>query len=90
MSEATAGRQLRYLHNAARELKQIDRRTARRIRDKIEQLAADPTALANNVRALKGGFGLMRLRVGGWRVIYRNDRDVLLVLKVAPRGSAYD
>jgi mRNA-degrading endonuclease RelE of RelBE toxin-antitoxin system len=31
----------------------------------------------------------MRLRVGDWRVIYTADLVVLLVLKVAPRGSAY-
>ena len=90
MTEAKVGRQLRYLRNASRGLNQIDRRTARRIRDKIERLAIDPAALANNVSALKGGSGLMRLRVGGWRVIYSNERDVLLVLKIAPRGSAYD
>ena len=30
----------------------------------------------------------MRLRVGGWRVIMRDD-TVLLILKVSSRGSAY-
>lgn len=68
----------------------IDRATSKRIRDKIDLLATDPDALGNNVRALKGREGLMRLRVGDWRVIYTADLVVLLVLKVAPRGSAYD
>jgi mRNA interferase RelE/StbE len=68
----------------------IDRATSKRIRDKIDLLATDPDARGNNVRALKGREGLMRLRVGDRREIYTADLVVLLVLKVAPRGSAYD
>ena len=67
----------------------MDRTTASKIVAKIEQLASDPSALANNIRALKGGEGLMRLRVGDWRVIYR-DGVVLRIVRIAPRGSAYD
>ena len=67
----------------------MDRTTASKIVAKIEQLASEPSALANNVRALKGGEGLMRLRVGDWRVIYR-DGVVLRIVRIAPRGSAYD
>lgn len=90
MTKAKVGPRLRYGSDASRTLRRIDRRTARRIRDKIDQLSVDPAALANNVSALKGESGLMRLRVGGWRVIYSVDEDALLVLKIAPRGSAYD
>lgn len=68
----------------------LDRTTSRRIRLKVDLLASDPGSLANNVKALKGGAGLMRLRVGDWRVIYTEDLIVLLVLKIAARGSAYD
>ena len=90
MVDINAGRQVRYHRDASHTLKRIDRRTARRIRDKIARLAVDPNAFANNVSALKGVTGLMRLRIGGWRVIYSVDLNALLVLKVAPRGSAYD
>lgn len=68
----------------------MDRVTSRRIRAKVDQLADAPETLANNVKALKGEEGLLRLRVGDWRVIYTEDLIVLLVLKVSPRGSAYD
>jgi mRNA interferase RelE/StbE len=81
---------VQFSRDASRTLKRIDGRTARRIRGKIALLASDPDALANNVSALKGESGLMRWRIGGWRVIYTDDLVVLLVLKVAPRGSAYD
>jgi mRNA-degrading endonuclease RelE of RelBE toxin-antitoxin system len=47
-------------------------------------------AQANNVKPLKGGQGKMRLRVGDWRVIYTESLIILTVLKVGPRGAAYD
>jgi len=76
-----------YSRDALKLLSRLDRRTAARIVSKIEQFAADPEALANNVTAMKGGEGLMRLRVGDWRVIY-HDGVVLQIIRVAPRGSA--
>ena len=78
-----------YSRGALKALRRIDRRTAERIVLKIEQLARDPESLANNVTAMKGGEGLMRLRVGDWRVIYR-DWVIVNVVKIAPRGSAYE
>ena len=80
---------IEYHRDALRALQRMDRTTASKIVAKIEQLASEPSALANNVRALKGGEGLMRLRVGDWRVIYR-DGIVLRIVRIAPRGSAYD
>jgi len=68
----------------------MDDATSKRIRSKIRLLASEPGVLANNVKAMKGSGGLMRLRIGDWRVVYTEDLVVLSVLKVAPRGSAYD
>jgi mRNA interferase RelE/StbE len=79
-----------YSRDATKTLLRMDRATAQRIRGKVAQLAAETDSLANNVRALRGGDGLMRLRVGDWRVIYTEDMQVLLVVRVAPRGGAYD
>lgn len=83
-------KRVEYSRDAARTLLRMDRATARRIRSKVTQLAVDPESLANNVRALKGSDRLMRLRVGDWRVIYTEELLILLVIKVAARGSAYD
>ena len=78
-----------YSRQALRTLHRLDRRTSERIVLKMEQLASDPASLANNVAAMKGRDGYMRLRVGDWRVIYR-DGVVIDVVRIAPRGSAYD
>jgi mRNA interferase RelE/StbE len=64
--------------------------TAQLIRGKIRQYAADPASLANNVKKLQGREDEYRLRVGDWRVIFTEDGVVLDVLKVSPRGSAYE
>ena len=56
----------------------------------LEQLAARPETLANNVKALKGPGGLKRLRVGDWRVIFTETLVVIAVERIASRGSAYD
>ena len=82
-------RQVEYSREAAKSLARIDRATSKRIRSKVEQLAANPGSLARNVKALKGGR-LFRLRVGDWRVIYTESLVVVTVERVAPRGSAYE
>ncbi len=83
-------RRVTYSREALRTLQRIDRITGERIVLKVEQLAANPASLANNVRALKGPGGLKRLRVGDWRVIFTETLVVIAVKRIAPRSSAYD
>jgi mRNA interferase RelE/StbE len=66
-------------------------RSAAAIVAKIEQYAADPSSLANNVKALQGaGAGLRRLRVGDYRVIFDETDTVVAVIRIGPRGSVYE
>ena len=62
----------------------------KRIVAKIRAVAADPYAPNNNLTKVQDREGY-RLRVGGWRVIYElhDDRPVMLVLEVGPRGGIY-
>lgn len=79
-----------YSREAAKTLARMPANTARMIRAKIMQYASNPASLANNVKALKGMPGYLRLRVGDWRVILSETGEVIGVVRVAPRGSAYD
>ena len=81
-------REIAYSRTALKALTRMPRNWAERIRDKIRIYANDPAALANNVKRLKGQDGLVRLRVGDWRVVMR-DESVLQVLYVTSRGSTY-
>lgn len=76
-----------YQHAARKALRKMPANTAKRIIGKIEAYADEPSSQANNVKALTGRDAI-RLRVGDWRVIM-HDGEVLDVLNVAPRGSAY-
>jgi len=57
---------------------------------KIREVAVNPYAPNNNLTKLQGRDGY-RLRVGDWRVIYelQDDRLLMLVLEVGPRGEIY-
>lgn len=83
-----AVKQITYTRAALKMLRRMPANIAVRIVSKIEDYAADPAALANNVTALKGREGI-RLRVGDWRVIME-DGVVLAVLDIGPRGGIYE
>ncbi len=79
-----------YSRDATKTLLHMPANIAKRIRAKIEQYASDPASLANNVIALQGQSGVYRLRVGDWRVIFAEDGKVIAIIRITPRGGAYD
>lgn len=74
---------------ARKALTRMPRPVVERILDKVELYGREPQALANNVKRLKGDEGL-RLRIGGWRILFDEDETPIVVRAVRPRGSAYD
>lgn len=73
-----------YRSSAAKALRKLSRTDRARIVAAINELPA------GDVRILLGSPGLLRLRVGTWRVIFeRGDEGVVVILDVRPRGSAY-
>lgn len=78
-----------FTSTASKQLSGIVRKTAQLILSKINQYAADPASLANQVRKLKGSMYL-RLRVGNYRVIFTEDGVVLTVLKIGHRRDIYN
>lgn len=81
-------KEIEYSKTAQKALMRMPRNWAIRIRDKIGAYAADPASQATNVKTLQGMDGMLRLRVGDWRVIIF-DGVVLEVLDIKARGSAY-
>ena len=75
---------------ARKDLLRLDRQVQRRIVDALDRLAAGER-LSGDVRRLAGSTEY-RLRVGDWRVRFELDGDRLLitVVRVLPRGRAYD
>lgn len=81
-------KQIAYSRSALKILRRMPRNASALIVSKVEQYAADPDSLANNVTNLKGRAGI-RLRVGDWRVIME-DGIVLAVLDIGSRGGIYE
>jgi mRNA interferase RelE/StbE len=79
---------VRYTLSAAKTLKRYGN-MADRVRQAMRERAEDPTAHANNVKALKGSTGL-RLRIGDFRVIYDETETEIVVTDFGPRGGIYD
>lgn len=80
-----------YTTQAAKSLLKMPRNTANTIREKLWQIANDPSAPIPNAKKLQGRPGY-RLRVGDWRVIYEVNKDevVIIVMKIAPEARCID
>ena len=74
---------------AERELKRIALRDRERISARIDGLAAEPRPAG--VKALQGGGGLLRLRVGDYRVLYevRDTEVIVIVVRIGHRREVY-
>lgn len=77
-----------YTRAALRSLRAHSNR-AKQIRAKIDQYAADPASLANNVIQLAGST-TKRLRVAGFRVLFMETETTITVLDAGPRGEIYE
>ena len=83
--------QILFSKQADKTLRKMSRNMATLIREKLDQLALDPYAKHNNATKLKN-LPAYRLRIGDWRVIYEinDDKLIILVLKIGPRGGIYE
>lgn len=82
-------KQVVFSKDALKALSRMPVQTSMLIRSKIAQYASDPTMQSNNVKSLKGMRGVMRLRVGDWRILLTETGEIIAVIRVAPRGGAY-
>ena len=90
-------KQITYTPAAQKFLQRMPRNEALKVRSKIVQYAADPKSQANNLKRLQGTTNY-RLRVGDWRVVFSDTKqivknepvEIIAVLKVGPRGGIYD
>ncbi len=73
---------------AERTLRRLPKNLLQRLRKAIDALEHNPRP--RGYKKLTGS-DYYRIRVGGWRIIYtiKDDKLIVLVLTVAPRGSAY-
>lgn len=80
---------IEFLKTAQKEFYRLPQQIQERIAKKLEILKTNP--YPSGVKALKNGQGRLRLRVGDYRVIYRVENDVLviLIITVGHRKNIY-
>ena len=80
-------KKIRFLPNVPTEIRAIDKRNAMKILETIHSYAANGTG---DVKALSGEFdGLLRLRVGNYRVLFDETADTINIHRVGERGKVY-
>lgn len=75
-----------------KQLRKLPEDLRRRIRGRLDLLAADPRGPQPQAKALRGQRGVFRLRIGEWRTLYELDhrRRVVRVLEVGRGHDVYD
>lgn len=86
-----SGKKPEYKHivfspTAKKQFLNLDRPIQLRIKTGIEKLAIIPPQ--GDISKLKGRDDQYRLRVGDWRIIFRQS-DVIQIVAILPRGQAY-
>ena len=75
--------------SAAKALKKIPNADRKRIADRIDSLAENPTS--QDTTKMKGNNPFHKVRVGDYRIVYEIQDDVLLILivKIGHRRDIY-
>ena len=79
---------IEYKKKAVKYIEALDRPTKQRIRVGILGLLETPPQ--GDIKPLRGtNDESLRLRIGGYRVIYRIEKDAIIIDKVDSRGDVY-
>ncbi|NCO74515.1 MAG: type II toxin-antitoxin system RelE/ParE family toxin [Cyanobacteria bacterium] len=80
---------IEFLKTAKKELAKLPINIQQRISKKIESLKFNPYPA--DVKQLKNSNGILRIRVADYRIIYRLENDVLVivVIKIAHSSKVY-
>ncbi len=80
---------IEFLKKAEKELSKLPFNIQKQIANRLESLKFNP--YPPDVKQLKNSNGKLRIRVGNYRIIYRleNDIFVIVVIKIAHRSKVY-
>jgi mRNA interferase RelE/StbE len=77
-----------FLHRTAQKyLGRLNQTDRDRIKSALKDLEKEPPK--GDIRPYEGNPGIWRLKVGGYRILYKIEDDVILATHIEPRGQAY-
>ena len=83
---------IRYSKDAIKFLSKLDKKSVQRIHNAIDGLTCKPPV--GDIKTMQGYTdGRKRLRVGSWRIIYREENEnmleIIFVIDIGNRGDIY-
>jgi mRNA interferase RelE/StbE len=80
--------QIRFTPLALRQFTKLDAGWRLKIEQKLRAYVRDPASVSGSVKRLVGD-GRLRMRIGDYRVVFKDDGTVLMVEKVGHRSEVY-
>ncbi|WP_017294906.1 type II toxin-antitoxin system RelE family toxin [Geminocystis herdmanii] len=80
---------IEFLKKAEKELSKLPFNIQKQIANRLESLKSNP--FPSDVKQLKNSNGILRIRINDYRILYRLENDVLviLIIKIAHRSKVY-
>lgn len=75
---------------ARKQFESLDGSVKDRIRKALRKLASSGSGDVKKLQGVKGRETLLRLRVGDYRIVYRDDPDAIRITQIFHRGKGYD
>ena len=72
---------------ALKQLSKLDKKTANKIIEKIEQLKKYP--YVTNIKKLKNFYPPFRLRVNNFRILFDIEDEIIIIFEILQRKDAY-
>ncbi|MCL2186662.1 MAG: type II toxin-antitoxin system RelE/ParE family toxin [Treponema sp.] len=72
---------------AAKYFERLSATDKERFRNAFNDLAKEPPE--GDIKTLKGWNGYFRLRIGGYRVLFRIEDDIIIITNIDSRGQVY-
>jgi len=76
-----------FTEQSLKDLKKLDKKTAKHILNKIENLKNYP--FINNIKKLKNFYPPYRYRIGIYRILFDIENKDIIIFKIAHRKDAY-
>jgi mRNA-degrading endonuclease RelE of RelBE toxin-antitoxin system len=77
-----------FLHKAAEKyLERMSEPKKSRVKSALKGLEKEPPE--GDIRPYEGSPGIWRLKVSGYRALYKIEENTILVTHIEPRGQAY-
>jgi len=75
---------------ARKRFESLDGSVKDRIRKALRRLADSGSGDIKKLKGVKGRETLLRLRVGDYRIVFRDDPDAIRITQIFHRGKGYD